>query len=377
MAQGRDADRRRRWPTTLVAATAGAAAVAIVALVLGGGWWGEDGVELEPSSQVPRETWWSEAPVRGHLVVIELARDQEWAQVTGSWVPADSAGVGGATWWVLDDAGQTADGDRMLEDFGPLVPGESGGEDARPGVRVVLASGQWSVRACGLDVRAPGEVRGGRARVDGVWRARPDPDAGTGCAESRWSDPDFWTDLWAGAPQLWLDGTGLVVVGESGAGGSGIAQRLVSVAMAPVGASAPQAGPPATPDRADLAAVSWTEVGVERAEEEIGGERHFIEVNPSGTGAITFGAEAAMGFDAACRGPHALLPGLLLPPAAQAPEGAGAVVVNTGLVAMRDCVRFTEVEADFWTTVLTRAPTVTMHGDYLVFDVWLEESAIN
>lgn len=86
------------------------------------------------------------------------------------------------------------------------------GPDDGTAVTLGFDGSDWSVRGCGLDMRAPGEVTNGVLTLAGDWVERAAAEPGAGCEGTLWNEAENWKRLFSEGPLIAQDGDTLVLV---------------------------------------------------------------------------------------------------------------------------------------------------------------------
>lgn len=164
---------------------------------------------------------------------------------------------------------------QLMEGLQPVYP-------QGVGVRLTYTDGEWTVRACGLDLRAQGGIAAGRVEITSHWRVLPDPDPGAGCAGGRWHSVAEWESLMAREPWVGTaDGT-LVLAGwtpeDLWTGERSPLLAEATMAFARTGVADPEAGAESAVT-SEMLDDQWVEVPAAQATAALG-DRSWADPDP-------------------------------------------------------------------------------------------------
>ncbi|MCK0111966.1 hypothetical protein MWU75_07425 [Ornithinimicrobium sp. F0845] len=342
--------RKRRTSRAWWGAGGAVAAAAVVGAVAWGGGAlqlpdsgpaGTAGDDSRQTSDAEPTLGGDEQPVSGQPTVLQFIDGSEEVEPTGvlePWAPPN----GTVSAWLLQE-----------------VMGSGGA-----GVTLTFDSGLWLVRGCGLDMKAPGAVEDGRARVTGTWEIDPDPDPGAACVSHPWLDAARWESFLGEGPLVARDGTTLLMSGTIGA------QPVfepVSAGFARADVTDPQVGPARAATWDDLA-QDWVEAPLEYLTAQIHG-REFVDTEPDPETDLQL-TSPEVGV-LRITGPGCVGGGFtqswLLPTG-----GTSLFLDPEQFRTAIGCFEPGARQESLVTGMLTGGAEISVHGDYLVIDGWVD-----
>ncbi|QDO87411.1 hypothetical protein FNH13_02900 [Ornithinimicrobium ciconiae] len=238
-----------------------------------------------------------------------------------------------------------------------------------PNVTLTLEQGTWSVRGCGLAMQAPGTVTDGQMTITGDWDVDADPDPGAACVPDRtpWRDSQWWESLLSGSPLLARDGTTLLL---SGTVGEQPVFDRVSVGFKRSGVTEPQIGAGRAATWEDLA-QDWVEAPVDELMAQVPG-REFVDTEPDPEADLQLTSPGVGDLSiSGCRDGGFTQSWLL-------DSGGTALFLDPLEVrAAVGCIGPGARQESLVTGMLTNGSEISVHGDYLIIDGWVDPTVLD
>lgn len=320
---------------------------------------GTAGDDAARTSEAGPTSWTDESVRSGQPTMLTFTSEKGEIEPPGGgvlepWNPDD----GSATTWHLTD------------DLMWLVEPEQA-EDHDPGITLTLEQGTWSVRGCGLALQAPGTVIDGRVVTTDAWDIDPDPDPGVACAPSPtpWRDSEWWQSLLSGSPLVARDGTVLLM---SGTVGQEPVHEPVSVGFTRSDVTDPKAGAARAATWEDLT-QDWVEAPLEHLTAQIP-DREFVdtETDPDADLQLTSSEIGDLSITGSgCVGGGFTHSWLL------DTGGSSLFLDQQEFRTAVGCFGPGARQESLITGMLTTGAQISIHGDYLVIDGWVDPAAID
>ena len=349
--------RKRRTSRAWWGAGAAAAAAAVIGAVAWGGFpllgdsgpAGTAGDEAGQTATVEPTPGPDAQGMHGQPEVLAFTSGDGALEHTGVLQPWTGDSGSETTWRLMDDLGQE-----------PLFPDGAG-------ITLAFDGSTWSLRGCGLSMRAEGTMSDGRVDLTGDWAIEPDPDPGASCVWHTWLDPDRWQSFFDSAPVVGQDGTSLLLSGSVGAEPT---LEHLAVGFARTGVTDPETAPARAATWEDLAA-GWVEAPVDDDLVAAIPEHTFVG-HGDGTDPpveLTSPQAGEVSIGGGC-GPTLLDESWLLDTG-----GTAAFLDPHAFFTASLCEAPGAEQQSMVTSLLRSGGTVTVHGDYLVVQGWVDVGA--